>query len=243
MVDEHTRRHADRVWAARHGVETGAALRFGSLSRRLSQAGAPGALVELAARASQDETRHASRCADILRMRHAEVPPPETRLLEYAPSNLTAEQRLTYEVVAQSCVSETESMATLVTLLDEAREETLKSVLHELARDEVQHARIGWGYLTWARERMELSFLGPLLPVMASGTAGPDLFRPALPGTDEPTLYQAGVVPHSERQRVYLETLESVVIPGMNEYGVDIVPLRQWMDRQHAALAPAIAGA
>ncbi len=243
MVDEHTRRHADRVWAARHGVETGAALRFGSLSRRMSQAGAPEALVELAARASQDEIRHASRCADILRLRRAEVPPPETRLLEYAPPALTAEQRLTYEVVAQSCVSETESMATLVTLLDEAREETLRSVLHELARDEVQHARIGWGYLTWARERVDLSFLAPLLPVMATGTAGPDLFRPALPGTDEPTLYQAGVVPHSERQRVYLETLESVVIPGMNEHGVDTAPLRLWMDRQHAALALATAGA
>ena len=242
MVDEHARRHADRVWAARHGVETGAALRFGSLALRLSQAGAPEALVELAARASQDETRHASRCADILRMRQAEVPLPETRLLEYAPATFNAEQRLTYEVVAQSCVSETESMATLVTLLDEAREETLKSVLHELARDEVQHARIGWGYLTWARERMDLSFLAPLLPVMASGTAGPDLFRPALPGTDEPVLYQAGVVPHSERQRVYLETLESVVIPGMNEYGVDTGPLRLWMDRQHAVLAPATAG-
>ena len=34
LVDEHARRHADRVWAARYGVETGAALRFGSLSRR-----------------------------------------------------------------------------------------------------------------------------------------------------------------------------------------------------------------
>jgi hypothetical protein len=73
------------------------------------------------------------------------VPPPETRLLEYAPPELTPEQRLTYEVVAQSCVSETESMATLVTLLDAARDETLRSILHELARDEVGHARIGWG--------------------------------------------------------------------------------------------------
>jgi hypothetical protein len=240
LVDEHTRRHADQVWAARHGVETGAAL---PVAFPPHVAGGGARVVELAARASQDEMRHASRCADILRGRQAEVPLPETRLLEYAPPTLTPEQRLTYELVAQSCVSETESMATLVTLLDEARDETLKSVLHELARDEVQHARLGWGYLTWARDRLDLAFLAPLLPVMANGTAGPDLFRPALPGTDEPTLYQAGVVPHSERQRVYLETLESVVIPGMTEYGVDIAPLRLWMDRQHAALAPDALGA
>ncbi len=207
------------------------------------QAGAPEALVELAARASQDEIRHASRCADVLRGRQASVPPPETQLLEYAPAGLTPEQSLTYEVVAQSCVSETESMATLVTLLDEARGETLKSVIHELARDEVQHARLGWGYLTWARERMDLAFLAPLLPGMADGTAGPDLFRPALLGTDEPTLYQAGVVPHSERQRIYLETLDSVVIPGMSEHGVDTAPLRLWVERQRALIAPAALGA
>jgi hypothetical protein len=242
-VDENIRRHADRVWAARHGVETGAALRFGSLSRRLFKAGAPEALVEVAARASQDETRHASRCEDILRARHAPIPPPETRLLEYAPAALTPEQQLTYEVVAQSCVSETESMATLVTLLDEARDETLKSILHELARDEVQHARLGWGYLAWMRDRLDLSFLGALLPGMASGSAGPDLFRAALPGTDDPMLYGAGVVPHSERQRIYLETLESVVIPGMGEHGVNSTPLRHWVERQRAALAPATLGA
>ena len=238
MVDA-SRRHADQVWAARHGVETGAALRFGSLSRRLWEAGAPEALVELSARASRDETRHASRCEDILRARKAPVPPPETRVLEYAPLELTREQRLAYEVVAQSCVSETESMATLVTLLDAAHDEMLKNVLHELARDEVQHARLGWGYLAWARRRMDLAFLGPLLPRMAAGTAGPDLFRPAPPGTDEPTLFHSGVVPHSERQRVYLETIDSVVIPGMVEHGVDTAPLQGWAEQQRAALQPA----
>lgn len=242
MVDA-VARHADRVWAARHGVETGAALRFGSLSRRMWEAGAPEALVELAARASRDETRHASRCEDVLLSRQAPVPPPETRLLEYAPLELAPEQRLTYEVVAQSCVSETESMATLVTLLDAARDETLKAVIHELARDEVNHARIGWGYLTWARSRMDLSFLAPLLPGMVAGSAGPDLFRAALPGTDDPTLLHSGVVPHSERQRIYLETLDSVVIPGLVEHDVDTGPLRLWVDRQRATLEPAALGA
>jgi len=237
LVDA-SRRHADQVWAARHGVETGAALRFGSLSRRLWEAGAPEALVELSARAARDETRHASRCEDILRSRKAPVPPPETRVLEYAPLELTPEQRLAYEVVAQSCVSETESMATLVTLLDAAHDEMLKTILHELARDEVQHARLGWGYLTWARPRMDLAFLAPLLPRMAAGTAGPDLFRAGPPGTDDPALFHFGVVPHSERQRVYLETIDTVVIPGMVEHGVDTAPLQRWAEQQRASLLP-----
>jgi len=236
------RQHADRVWAARHGVETGAALRFGSLSRRMWEAGAPEALVELTARASRDEARHASRCEDVLRGREAPVPAPETRLLEYAPLELTPEQRLTYEVVAQCCVSETESMATLVTLLDAAKDETLKAVIHELARDEVAHARIGWGYLSWASKKMDLAFLAPMLPRMAGGSAGPDLFRPALPGTDDPELFHSGVLPHSERQRVYLETLEAVIIPGIVEHGVDAAPLRAWVDGRRAELTPTAGG-
>ncbi|MGZ6069885.1 MAG: ferritin-like domain-containing protein [Myxococcaceae bacterium] len=242
MVDP-ARQHADRVWAARYGVETGAALRFGSLSRRMWQAGAPETLVELAARASRDETRHASRCEDVLRSRQAPVPAAETRLLEYAPLELTPEQRLTYEVVAQSCVSETESMATLVTLLDAATTEFLKGVLHELARDEVAHARLGWGYLAWAKQRMDLAFLVPMLPRMVAGSAGPDLFRPAAAGTDDPALFHAGVVPHSERQRVYLETLEAVVIPGITEHGIDAAPLRDWVDARRAALTTSTAPA
>jgi hypothetical protein len=72
---------------------------------------------------------------------------------------------------------------------------------------------------------------------MVSGSAGPDLFRPALPGTDDPALFHAGVVPHSERQRVYLETLEAVVIPGVAEHGIDAGPLRDWVDARRAALA------
>lgn len=240
MVDP-TRRLADQVWAARHGVESGAALRFASLSRRLWDAGAPEALVQLAARASRDETRHAGHCADILRERRARVPAPETRLLEYAPAELSPEQKLAYEVVAQSCISETESMATLVTLLDAASDGHLRQVLHELARDEVHHARLGWAYLAWARQRMDIGFLGAWLPSMAAGTAGPDLFRPGPPEAEDPVLLRSGVVPHSERQRVYLETLQSVVIPGMAEHGVDTGPLREWTEQRRGAVESAAA--
>ena len=82
---------------------------------------------------------------------------------------------MTYEVVAQSCISETESMATLVTLLDAAEDAHLKSVLQELARDEVQHARLGWAYLAWAKDRHDLSFLSAFLPAMAAAVTVTDV--------------------------------------------------------------------
>src|SRR5262244_1735670 len=199
-------------------------------------AGAPANLVELATRASTDEIRHASHCADILRSRQAEVPAPETRLLFFGPRDLGPEQRLTYEVVAQSCISETESMATLVTLLDAASDAHLRTVLQELARDEVQHARLGWAYLAWARNRFDLSFLSAFLPEMAANATGDDLFRPSVPGADDPELLQGGVVPKRDRRRIYLEALDSVVIPGFEEFRIDVGPLRHWAEEKRRAL-------
>ena len=219
-----------QVWAVRHGVETGASLRFAALSQGMRAAGAPATLVELAARASADEVRHAAHCADILRSRQADVPPPETRLLFFGPRDLGPEQRLTYEVVAQSCISETESMATLVTLLDAASNAHLRTVLQELARDEVQHARLGWAYLAWAKDRLDLSFLSAFLPAMATAATGEDLFQPGPPEADDPALLRSGVVPKRDRRRIYLETLHSVVIPGFEEFRVDTGPLRQWAE-------------
>ena len=226
-----------QVWAVRHGVETGASLRFAALSQGMRAAGAPATLVELAARASEDEIRHAAHCADILRLRQADVPPPETRLLFFGPRDLGAEQRLTYEVVAQSCISETESMATLITLLDAASDAHLKAVLQELARDEVQHARLGWAYLAWAKDRLDLTFLSAYLPAMAAAATGEDLFRPGPPEADDPALLSAGVVPKHDRRRIYLETLHSVVIPGFEEFRVDTGPLREWAEAKGRVVA------
>ena len=220
----------------RHGVETGASLRFAALSEGMRAAGAPSTLVDLAARAAADEIRHAAHCADILRARQAEVPPPETRLLFFGPRDLPPEQRLTYEVVAQSCISETESMATLVTLLDAAEDDHLRTVLQELARDEVQHARLGWAYLSWARNRFDLSFLSGFLPSMAAAATGADLFQPSPPGADDPALLRSGVVPKRERRRIYLETLHAVVIPGFAEHGVETAPLRAWAESRQQLL-------
>ena len=221
-----------QVWAVRHGVETGASLRFAALAQGMRAAGAPATLVELATRASTDEIRHAAHCADILRSRQADIPPPETRLLFFGPRDLGAEQRLTYEVVAQSCISETESMATLVTLLDAASDAHLKIVLQELARDEVQHARLGWAYLAWAKDHLDLSFLSEFLPAMAAAATGDDLFRPGPPEADDPALLRAGVVPKRDRRRIYLETLHSVVIPGFEEFRIDTGPLRRWAEEK-----------
>jgi Rubrerythrin len=229
------------AWAVRYHIETEASLRFGSLVRRLEVAGAPRALVELTERASKDEIRHAAHCERLFRGLGGRTLSGVDRVVEYAPPSLPERERLTYELVSQCCVAETQSTATLVTLLDAAETEELRAVLHELARDEVHHSRLGWAYLAWARPRVDFTFLGPLLPGMVAGSAGPQLFAPPNEEADRPELLRQGVVPHSMRRQVYIETLETVVFPGFDTVGVDTAPVRRWLTEKLAA-SPASSG-
>jgi hypothetical protein len=223
------------AWAVRYRIETEACLRFASLAARLSAFGAPTTLVALAERASKDETRHAAHCERLFRALGGTSLQGVDRVVEYAPPDLPEAERLTYELVSQSCVAETQSTATLVTLLDAAENAELKAVLHELARDEVHHSRLGWAYLAWARPRVDFGFLGPLLPGMIGGSIGPEMFAPPAVEFERPELLRQGVVPHSMRQTVYVETLEQVVFPGFETLGVDTGPAKRWLAEQRTA--------
>ncbi len=222
------------AWAVRYRIETEASLRFGSLASRLNAAGAPRSLVELAERASTDETRHAAHCERLFRGLGGKHLTAVERVVEYAPPSLPEAERLTYELVSQCCVAETQSTATLVTLLEAAENAELRAVLHELARDEVHHSRLGWAYLAWARPRVDFRFLGPLLPGMIGGSAGPEMFAPPPEENDRPELLRQGVVPQSLRRQVYVETLESVVFPGFETLGVETTQAKQWLEKQRA---------
>jgi hypothetical protein len=217
------------AWGSRYAIETEASLRFGALAQRLQAIGAPAALVDLAARASSDETRHAAHCERIFHGHGGETLQAVDRVIEYAPRNLPPTERLTYEMVAQCCVAETQSMTTLVTLLEAVETPDLRTVLHELARDEVNHSRLGWAYLAWARPHFDFGFLEALLPGMISGSAGPDLFTVGSPASNDPALLAQGVVPRSMRQRLYLETMETVVLPGFDTLGVATGLARVWV--------------
>jgi hypothetical protein len=220
---------ARAAWEQRLRIEEEAAVRFGVLAERLAQAGAPGAISDQASRAANDEARHARHCQTfVTRYGGAELPPSDT-LVEYAPPQWPPIQRLVYELVAQGCIAETQSTATLVTLLRKVEDADLRTVLHELARDEVGHGRLGWATLGWARGEMSLAFLAPLLPSMIQGSAGPELFTPAAAPLDSPELFHFGVVPTSVRRQVYVETLESVILPGFEQFGVDTEPTRKWL--------------
>jgi hypothetical protein len=226
-VDDATRAAAGRAWAFRYGVERDAEARFLRMATRLESIGTPRSLVARATRASRDEARHAVGCADLAaRYGHAlpEVP-DEPR--EIAPAELLPRQRVLYEVAA-SCLAESESSVMLVALLEHAKDRAMRAVLRELSRDEVAHARFGWGVLASHRLSDDLSFLARWIPWMLTTTAG-DSFARTPPPEEDRAIVEHGVLPYSMRRQVFIDALSDVIFPGLDALGIDSLPSRAWL--------------
>jgi rubrerythrin len=229
---------AASAWVFRWQVELEAETRFARLADGLDGAGAGTRLVGLARRAARDERRHAERCAELAArfgqpVSVAPAPPPEV-----APAALDPAEALLYELVAACCVAESGSVAVLTALLPSAREPRLREVLHELATDEVDHARLGWAWLEREHRRGATAFLGPLLPAMLRGSVDDDFFLAADAPREDPRLLAAGVLPHRARRDLFVQTLDEVIFPGLDGAGVDTGAGRCWVKERRLAEGP-----
>jgi hypothetical protein len=235
---------AARAWRFRCGVEREAEARFARLAGWLARAGLPGPLVELCRRSSADEGRHARLCAELTERHGGEVPaPPVEPPAVLAPAGLPPRAVLLYEAVAACCVTETGSVGVLTALLGAVRGGSLRRALRTLAADEVRHSRLGWAILAAERERGTGALLGEHVPAMLAASIEPDLFRPGVPGPEldageDPALLELGVLPRSLRREVFVRTTTEVVLPGLEEGGVDISPARAWLRERLVAPGP-----
>jgi hypothetical protein len=227
---------AAEAWRFRWTVECDAEARFLSLARRLDALGAPPPVPDLARRASADERRHAAHCARIAATLGAPVPRgAPTPPAPVAPPSLDEEDAVTYELVAACCVAETVSVAVLTALLPAAVDPGLRAVLHELATDEVSHARLGWAHLATASARGRVAFLGPLLVAMLAGSADDDLFDEGDPDHEDEALLALGVLPHATKRELFLGAVEEVVLPGLARAGVDTAAASGWLASRRGA--------
>jgi hypothetical protein len=135
-------------------------------------------------------------------------------------------------MVAACCITETESVSTVTTLLCADCEPQVAAALREIARDEVSHSRMGWAHLAREAEALDVGFLSPWIPVMLAGTVPVGFFAPAAPEPEG--LLRYGVLPRSEKQRVFAATLREVILPGLVQHGVDAAPARAWLDERSA---------
>ena len=143
-----------------------------------------------------------------------------------------------YEVVAACCLTETESVATLTALLAAGSEPRVGEILHEIARDEILHSRMGWAHLSRAVP-VGVAFLAPFIPVMLAGGVDPQLFDPA--DADEPPaaeLLRHGVLPRARKRDIFVATLHDVVFPGLERFGVDVAHAWSWLAERRTGKSP-----
>lgn len=227
------RRRAGEAWSFRARVESEAALRFDRLAAEIAALDAGSPVPGSMRRAADDERRHEKLCAG-LAAAYGE-PVRETSDARIAPARLAPRQAALYEVVAACCITETESMATLATLLAEDTDLRVREVLHEIARDEVVHARMGWTHLAREAAAGDVSFLSSWIPVMLEGTVDGALFAPADAELESPQLLRHGVLPHSRKREIFVGALEEVVFPGLEKFDISTAPAREWLSRQRAS--------
>lgn len=218
---------AGRLWAARARFEAEAALRFDRLARDLTALDSP--LADLAWRAADDERRHRVQCAELATSFGRAVDPtsPEPEPETVAPAGLTTRQRVLYDAVALCAVMETVSTALLGEMLRRTEHPAARATVHAILRDEVDHARIGWGHLAWEAARGDVGFLGRWLPTMLRGTVEDELFEEAEHGSrTEPF----GGLRRSARRSGVEAAVCDVIAPGLAAHGVDPKAGVAWLE-------------
>jgi rubrerythrin len=234
-VTDSARRSAADAWAFRAKVEQEAAVRFDRLAAVIAEFDPGSPVPGLMRRAADDERRHTQLCAELARSLGASLSLGEAAVPDIAPRHLDRRQTALYEVVAAACITETESMSTLATLLEAGAEPPVQEVLNAIARDEVVHSRMGWAHLSREAERGDVTFLSDLIPVMLGGTVDEDLFGQPPADEDPQGLLRLGVLPHARKREVFVGTLTNVVFPGLDRFGVDTRPARAWLAERTAA--------
>lgn len=222
------------AWAFRYGVEREAKERFLRIAERLAELDPESPVIRLAQEAALDEAAHALLCAELA---HAFGGKVEERASwapgEIAPAGLTERQALLYEVVAACCVTETESVATVTSLLKRASP-SVAATMQRIASDEVSHSQLGWAHLAREGEVMDVSFLGPHLPAMLSAAASGSAAQ-VNSEEERAQLEEHGVLPADRKTALFLETMEEVVLPGLVVMGVPDGAARRWLEQARAA--------
>ncbi len=222
---------AARVWRHRARAELEASARFTRLAAELATGDAVALVVAMAHDAAADELRHAEQCANLVRAFEGgsfELGAlPQVRVV--APNGLAFRERLLYEVVAMSCVTETLSAALLGELVARATDSLVHETMHGILRDEVNHARLGWAHLAAERERGVTDVVGPSLPAMLAGTVTEELFASSAEHPVQQMLSGLGALDRADCRRIFCDTLSQVVFPGFPRFGLATAGGESWL--------------
>jgi hypothetical protein len=203
-----------RGWMEQALMEHASVAAFARFALQLLSLGAPPELVADAARAMQDETRHARDCFRLAR--------------RYAPSDLgpgplpldgaLAEADLVAIVIGtvrEGCVGETLAALEAAEALQHCEDAAARPVLARIAAEEARHAQLAWRFVAWAlqTQRSDASLelrqhVGAAFAAELSATDGKSAI-----GSFDAELARHGLLSTPVRRALRERALQEVVAP------------------------------
>lgn len=218
-----------QIWREREKTEREAASLFANLAEGMRRCGLPSDLAAMADEASEDEIDHAGRCREIIAECAFQGPMLEagTRGL-MGPLEWSLENRVLYTSVAMGCVTETLSTALLLEMKKRMDAPIIEKTVRAILGDEVNHSRLGWTHLAYHCQRGEADFLGDYLPRMFEALLIAESEEASEQRPEHCEVYGLGILPRLRVEEVFKETLEEVILPGFEEFGVPTQASHTW---------------
>jgi hypothetical protein len=222
------------VWRQRARNELSTSAVFAGLTRSLVAVGAPHAIVRQAARAVDDEVRHAQICVHVALAYDPACAAPSPSVVSDAPRFTGSDEvDANLFVVMQSCVNEGVAAAYLQRCLDEATSVLARAAVRDILADEIHHARFGWTWLATTGMPQMRATIAEALPTLLRLVADAWLTDGDSPRPQTPRGH--GIVDTVAVAQVVREAYDALILPGFDAAGIDSRPARAWVHRSLGA--------
>ena len=229
-ITDAQRRLVAATWNFRASAERSALNRFTRLRDELQRTGAPAVIVDEVTRAIDDEQRHIGLC-DTLAAEFGwhEAPSPPTPYGPIGPKDAPLAERLLYEMTAFCCVTETINASMMLAIQRRVTEPRIKETVHAILKDEVNHSKVGWGYLQWARANGRGDWLQGWLIQMFRGAGVEEIYEPDTSDRDSAIMAAHGELTLTDRTGIFTAANRDVVLPGFEKMGFDTRACADWL--------------
>ena len=222
-LSDDQRAMAARTWRGRMVNEHVSAQVFASLVPQLMRAGIRAGLQATVPAMIADEYRHAEQCAAVVvALGHnpvARLPPIEDMPQHTDVSPLEAVLR---NVISVCCMSETVAVAVISAEHFELQGTELGRVLQTILADEINHARFGWTLLGELHDAIDAAMAKRLtawIKVALKHQIMHEIPKLPLNAGLSPAVSMAGVCDGGQARALFVDTVESVIVPGLEEAG------------------------
>jgi hypothetical protein len=205
---------------------------FALLTQELAQVGCEPVVLSLIARAAADEIRHAEVCRQMaMALLGGAAVPARYRGLPKIPAQkeTSPADRALLHVVEMCCLSESITAVYFTEMISRASHPVAKAAVESLLEDEIDHSRVGWAYLASRASAKTTTGLAEAMPAMLERTVGRAIAELGVTDDqDDPAMEAFGYLSNTTGARVVRQAFRDVILPGVEQLGVDTGPARAW---------------